>query len=73
VSARVLFATGVALLAISAPAAKACNITAEVDHAARMTQAEPQRAALSAKQQTTKAQKTTRTGSQGSRYADYPR
>ena len=71
-SARVLLATGLALLALSAPTARACNITADVDHAVRMAQSEPKRSALTVKQ-TTKPAKAPSTERSSSRLAGYPR
>jgi hypothetical protein len=62
----------VAALALAVPAAQACNITADLDHAVRMTQAQPARSVLSAvknssqwltdKRLTVRAQATHRVG-----------
>jgi len=47
VSARLLFAIGVALLAISVPTAQGCNIVADRDAATRMGGTSPARDVLS--------------------------
>jgi hypothetical protein len=69
VNARILLAAGAVLLALSASTARACNVTADVDHAVRMTQASaPARTVLSSTHQTSKVLKA-----KTSRYANYPR
>jgi hypothetical protein len=46
-TARKLGVTVIAALALAVPAAQACNITADLDHAVRMTQGQPARTVLS--------------------------
>jgi hypothetical protein len=46
-TARSFGVTVIAVLALAVPAAQACNITADLDHAVRMTQGQPARTVLS--------------------------
>jgi hypothetical protein len=67
VNARILLAAGAVLLAISASTARACNVTADVDHAVRMSQGSAAaRTVLSSTHKTTKSQ------AQTSRLRNYP-
>jgi hypothetical protein len=68
VSARVLALTGIVLLAISASTARACNVTADADHAVRMAGTAPARSAVSAVSWTPKSPLVQRSHLRGYRH-----